>query len=288
MNLPAESCAALAEGQKKALISLLADEDEGIYQIVRHTIVSYGPVVTEWLKPYLLSNEPLLRRRARAITDEFARKVADHQFLAFCLSQGEQFEIEQAALLLARTQYPDINIQAYSALLDDFAGELRQRLNLNGSPEHILSTINDYLFIELKFLGNEQGFYDPQNSYLNRVLDRRTGNPISMCLIYLLLARRLHLPMVGIGLPGHFLCRFQSLRDELYVDAFNRGKLLTKADCVKYLIQIRHCVDDGYLGPVSPRRILLRICANLHQIYTQLALKPEIERLQHYLVALAK
>jgi regulator of sirC expression with transglutaminase-like and TPR domain len=244
--------------------------------------------VVDWLKPHVLSSDPILRRRAMEIITHFGRQRADTLFLAFCLSQGEQFEIEEGAFLLARTQYPAINNQAYSALLDDFSGELRGRLNLNGTAGEILSTINAYLFGELKFTGNEQGFYDPQNSYLNRVLDRRTGNPLSLCLIYLLLAKRLRLPMTGIGLPGHFLCRFQTARDEIYVDAFNQGRLLTKSDCIKYLIQIRQCLDDGYLGPVSPRRILLRTCANLHQIYTQLARPAEMDRLQHYLVALAK
>jgi len=269
------------------LVSLLADDDPAIYREVRKIIISYGPEASEWLREPALSNDRLLRCRAQEIRDHFGRKKADTDFLAFCLNRGEDFELEEGALLLAQTQFPEINSGGYRALLDDFATELRERLDLNGPPEQILRVINEYLFYELKFSGNEQTI-EPENSYLNCVLDRRTGNPISLCVLYLLVGRRLRLPITGIGLPGHFVCRYQTSRAEIYIDAFGRGRLLTKADCIKYLMQIQHRLDDGALAPLSSRRMLMRICANLHQIYTQLKSAPEMERLQRYLIALAK
>jgi regulator of sirC expression with transglutaminase-like and TPR domain len=278
----------IQENHRKALINLLADEDAKVYRTVRETILSYGRSCSDWLREHTLSNDPILRRRAREIVDQFARQDADTQFLAFCLNQGEDFDLEQGVLLLCRTQYPEINLDAYSALLDTYAGELRQRLDLNGLPEHIIRVINDYLFRELKFTGDEQNFYDPKNSYFNRVLDRRIGNPITLSLLYLLLARRLRLPMAGIGLPGHFLCRFQSSRAEMYVDPFKGGRVLVKADCVKMVMQLQHRFDDSFLAPFSARRILQRICSSLHQVYIQQKSAHQAERLQRYLVALAK
>jgi regulator of sirC expression with transglutaminase-like and TPR domain len=288
MHSPPTSIGKLDEKQRRALISLLADDDQNVYRTVREKIISYGPATAPWLREYTLSNDPVLRRRAHEIVSHFDRQAADTQLLAFCLNQGEDFDLEQSVLLLSRTQYPDINTEAYSALLDEYAGDLRDRLDLNGDPSQILKVINDYLFRELKFTGDEHNFYDPDNSYFNRVMDRRTGNPISLSLVYLLLARRLHLPMAGIGLPGHFLCRYQSSRAEVYVDAFRGGRLQTKADCVKHVVQLRQRFDESCLAPVSSRRILLRICANLHQIYTQRKSAEQVERLQRYLVALAK
>ncbi len=208
--------------------------------------------------------------------------------LAFCLSQGEDFDLERGVLLLARTQYPDVNIEAYGALLDDFARDLRERLDLNGEAEQIMLGMDDYLFRDLKFMGDEKNYYDPDNSYFNRVLDRRLGNPMSLCIFYLLLGRRLRLPMAGIGLPGHFLCRYQTSRAEIYIDAFHGGRLLTKSDCIRHVVQLRQRFEDSCLAPVSSRRILLRICASLHQIYTQKKAPEQMERLQRYLVALAK
>ena len=87
--------------------------------------------------------------------------------------------------------------------------------------------------------------------------------------MYLLMAHRLRLPITGIGLPGHFICRYQSTAAEIYIDPFHRGKLLSKADCVQYLVHGNFSLSDDYLAPVSARRILLRTCGNLHQIYLQ-------------------
>ncbi|MGA2661441.1 MAG: transglutaminase-like domain-containing protein [Verrucomicrobiota bacterium] len=284
IELPEE----LSERRRAALLSLLADDDPAIYGVIRRKILSLGPSVAGWLRPHTLSREPALRRRAQEIVRYFDRQNADNAFLAFCLRHGEEFDLEAGAWLLAKTQYPDINIEAYRALLDSYASELRERLNPTGEARKILGAFNHYLFSELGFTGNEADFYDPQNSYLNRVIDHRTGNPINLCLVYLLLARRLRLPMTGIGLPGHFVCRYQSAAVEIYLDVFNRGKLLTKADCVNYLVQANFSVRDDYLAPITSRRLLLRICANLHQIYLQLELAEEATRLQRYLVALAR
>src|SRR5438132_13692883 len=117
-----------------------------------------------------------------------------------------------------------MSVGAYEELLDSYANELRERLESGGEAKQTLTTINKYLFRELGFSGNDENYYDPQNSYLNRVIDLRKGNPINLSLLYILLARRLRLPVAGIGLPGHFLCRYQSISAELYFDPFHGGK----------------------------------------------------------------
>jgi regulator of sirC expression with transglutaminase-like and TPR domain len=278
----------LSESQKGALLKLLADEDIAVYRPVREKILSYGSDVISWLQPHTLSNDPSLRRHAQDIISHFGRQAADTRFLAFCLKHGEEFDLEEAVWLLAQTQYPDINVEAYQALLDSFAAELRERLDLTREPKEVLTRINTYLFEELGFSGNEENYYDPENSYLNRVIDRRTGNPINLSLLYMLLARRLRLPVTGIGLPGHFICRHQSSAAEIFIDAFNGGKFLSKADCVQYLAHANYSLRDDCLAPVSSRRMLLRICGNLHQTYLQLQRTEETTRIQRYLVALAR
>jgi regulator of sirC expression with transglutaminase-like and TPR domain len=278
----------LSEGQKGALLKLLADEDSAVYRPVREKILSYGSEVIPWLQPHTLSDDPALRRRAQGIIWHFGRQAADNRFLGFCLKHGEEFDLEEAVWLLAQTQYPQINIQAYQALLDSFAAELHERLDLTLEPKEVLTRINSYLFEELGFSGNEENYYDPENSYLNRVIDRRTGNPINLSLLYMLLARRLRLPVTGIGLPGHFICRHQTSAAEIFIDAFNGGKFLSKADCVQYLAHANYSLRDDCLAPVSSRRMLLRICGNLHQTYLQLQRSEETTRIQRYLVALAR
>jgi regulator of sirC expression with transglutaminase-like and TPR domain len=236
-----------------------------------------------------LSSDPVLRRRATGIIQYLSRQAADNRFLAFCLTQGEELDIEEGTLLLAQTQYPEINTLAYQALFDSYAADLREQIDFSAPVDQVIAVINHYLFDELGYHGNEDDYYNPENSYVNRVVDRRTGNPISLCSLYLFIARRLKLPMVGIGMPGHFLCRYQTQsEDAVFVDAFNRGKLLSKADCVKYLVHTRDGFKDSYLAPITGRRTISRMCSNLHQIYSQLSLGDEIARYQRYIVALAK
>ena len=283
------SCAnKLSPGEQSALINLLADEDPAVYGPVRKKILSLGPEAGEWLRPHTLSSDPVLRRHALEIIGWFGRQRADDDFLSFCLKHGEDFGLEKAAWLLARTAHPEINVEAYAALLDSYASDLRERMNFDAGGEPILTAINQFLFRDLGFAGNEKNYYEPDNSYLNRVLDRRTGNPINLSLLYLLLARRLGLPVVGVGMPGHFICRYQSSAEEFYIDPFNRGQLLTKADCVQYLQRGNYSLSEDFLSPVSARRMFLRICSNLHQIYTELGLREETTRFQRYLVALAR
>ena len=278
----------LSETQRAALLNLLADDDPAIYQTVRQKILTYGPRAAVWLRPHLLNREPALRRRVQELVLHFDRQAADNRFLAFCLRHGEELDVEQGAWLLAQSRYPDINVEGYQALLDSYAADLRLRLDPSAGPKPLLTTINQYLFQELGFAGNNENYYDPDNSYLNRVLDRRTGNPINLCLVYLLVARRLRLPITGIGLPGHFICRYQSSAAELYIDAFNGGKFLSKADCVQYLVHGNYNLREDYLAPVSSRKLLHRVCANLHQIYLHLKLGEDTTRLQRYLVALGR
>jgi regulator of sirC expression with transglutaminase-like and TPR domain len=278
----------LSGSEQTALINLLADDDPAVFQAVRRKILSCGPEAVGWLRTHSISSDPILRRHVLEIISYFERKHADNQFLTFCLKHGEEFDLEKGAWLLAKTVYPSINIDAYQALLDFFAAQLRENVQNESDPDRILEAFNRYIFDELGFNGNVTNYYAPENSYLNRVLDRRTGNPITLSLLYLLLARRLRLPVIGIGLPGHFICRYQSSSMEMYIDPFNRGQLLTKADCIKYLQRGNYSLSDDFLTPVSARRIFMRICSNLHQIYTELGQAEEIARLQHYLVALAR
>ncbi len=283
-----DSKTASQERRHAALLNLLGDENTEVYHTVREQILAEGDAACAWLQPHTLSNDPVLRRRVQEIIRFMDRQAGDNRFLTFCLNHGEEFDLEAATWLLAQTQFPGINVEAYQALLDGYANSLRERMDRRGRASMTLEKINRYLFDELGFKGNEQNYYEPDNSYLNRVLDRRTGNPITLCLFYMLLARRLKLPIAGIGLPGHFICRHQSASGEIYVDVFNHGRLLTKADCVHYLVRGNYDLREEYLAPVSPRRIFLRICSNLHQIYIELGLKDDATRLQRYVVALAR
>src|SRR5947209_12765490 len=174
MLLSPQSPETLPENQRAALISLLVDEDPAFYQTVRSKILSYGQIAGDWLQPHLLSGDPVMRRRALEIVNYLARKSSDQKFLDFCHHNGEDLDLEMAAGLLAQTQYPATNIEGYQALYDTWAEELRLRIDPGAEAEQTLGLINQYLFDSLGFAGNEQFSDNPENCYLNRVVDRRT------------------------------------------------------------------------------------------------------------------
>ncbi|MBI1877544.1 MAG: transglutaminase family protein [Chloroflexi bacterium] len=166
-------------------------------------------------------------------------------------------------------QIPELTAY-YLALLDDMAEALRPAIQSTITAEEKLWALNHYLFEELQFHGNSQNYYDPDNSFLNQVLDRRTGIPISLSVICLEVGWRLGLPLVGLGLPGHFIVGYGLPDAPIYIDAFNRGALLSEDDCLA-LCRVpwseRRTFRQQFLIPATKKAILFRMLLNLKQIY---------------------
>lgn len=277
----------LSEKQRLALISLLADDDPAIYRVVRSKLLDYGADAEAWLRHEVLSSDPKMRRRAKEILSHRARQRTHSAFIDYCSRQGEELDLEEATLLLASTQFPEINSVAYVALFDSWACELNGRLASPLLPEMRLERFNKFIFEDLGFRGHDNYGTDPESCYINTVVDKRRGNPIGLCAVYLFLARRAGLPVSGIGLPGHFICRHQTAHAETYIDCFRRGTLLAKSDCVKYLMQTGHGLLEGQLSPVSPKRILQRMCRNLVTTFGHLEKTEEAAKAQIYLEILS-
>jgi regulator of sirC expression with transglutaminase-like and TPR domain len=182
----------------------------------------------------------------------------------------EQIDLARAALYLAQEEYPELDVEEYLNALDTMAAEIQERLPKEQYPLRIIQGINQYLYDDLGFAGNTTDYYDPRNSFLNDVIDRRTGIPITLSLVYLEVAKRIDFPMVGINMPGHFLIRPNFQEMEVYVDAFHRGEILFPADCQERLTQIYGRpveLNPTFLETVSPRQFLARMLTNLKMIY---------------------
>ena len=178
--------------------------------------------------------------------------------------------LDAAALEIAAIESPDLDRAPCLAALDRMARELDARLGSAGSGLRFVHLANDYLFRELGFQGNETEYDDPRNSCLNEVLDRKRGIPITLSVIYLEVARRLGKPVFGIGLPGHFVVRYEDAEFSTYIDPFHGGKLLTEEDCRALAHQITGVEmsrDHSALAPVSVRYILVRMLNNLRAAY---------------------
>lgn len=184
--------------------------------------------------------------------------------------QRDNIDLARAALCIAQQEYPDLDPDPYLAQLDTWATAIADRLPDERYPLRVVKTISTYLCQDLGFSGNTEQYYDPRNSYLNDVLERRTGIPISLSLVYLELAKRLDFPMVGIGMPGHFLIRPDFEEAGIFVDVFNGGEILFPEDCQARLSEIYGQpieLQPEFLAPIAPRRFLMRLLMNLKGIY---------------------
>jgi regulator of sirC expression with transglutaminase-like and TPR domain len=182
-----------------------------------------------------------------------------------------EINLAKAALYIAQIEDPDLDLDRYLGLLDTMATEVAQKLPKTRYPLKTIQTINQYLYTEHNFLGNEQDYYNPKNSFLNDVLDLQTGIPLTLAIVYLEIAKRIDFPMVGIGMPGHFLIRPDFEDSEIFVDAFDRGEILFAEDCRQKLMNIYQqdvpILPPEILQPVTNRQILFRMLNNLQSIY---------------------
>ncbi|HEV8595795.1 MAG TPA: transglutaminase-like domain-containing protein [Thermoplasmata archaeon] len=184
--------------------------------------------------------------------------------------KDEEIDLATAALLLARRVYPDLRVEDYLARLDAMAAPIRERLGTDLGPRRAIAEINRQLFEVEGFRGNERDYYDPRNSYLNEVLDRKVGIPITLSVLYLEVARRVPTPALGLGLPGHFLVKVLAPGGDVLLDPFHGGQELTEQDCQERLDRVYGGLirlDAKMLLPVTKRHILVRILNNVKTIY---------------------
>ena len=178
--------------------------------------------------------------------------------------------LDRAALYLAGEEYPEIDVHSYLAELDAFASQIALREIAETAPADLARAIAHYLFNQVGLHGNTGEYYSPENSYLNRVLETRTGIPITLSLIFLEVARRLGLRCSGVGLPGHFIVGLDDTGE--YLDPFNAGTMLSAEDCrnlVQNMSGGRLEWTDQVLAPYTKRDVLFRILNNLKSVYMQ-------------------
>lgn len=178
--------------------------------------------------------------------------------------------LDVAVLAMAEFESPALDAPHYLGVLDRFAGELRARLGTYTSGARFVQIANEYLFGELGFRGDERAYHDPRSSCLNWVLDLHAGLPITLSVVYLEVARRLQRPVFGIGLPGHFIVRYDDGEFSAYIDPFHGGKLLTEEDCRAVARDITGTeigADSSAFEPVGTRYIIVRMLNNLRAAY---------------------
>lgn len=256
----------LTAARREALLSLLDDPSAGVRRALLAHFTQLGPEAAPFLQSVARGSDRVLARHAAWFLDElkFADPVAE--FRGFIRSF--HYELETGALLLARIVSPRLDVGACCSALDDIATRCRELIVEPSTSREKCRIVNRVLFHEWGFHANVEHYDDPLNSFLDQVLARRTGIPVSLSIVYVLVAGRLGLDLEPIGLPGHFMVG--CFNDELpfFIDPFDRGRFRNPEEIFDAL-RASHVVPKlSDLAPTPVREVLCRCCRNLVNHYT--------------------
>jgi len=215
---------------------------------------------------------------APVFTRRGALMAALEPFTQLLAGGDERIELARACLLIAEDAYPGLDVEGYVNEVARLALRLRARLSRTAGAEEKVVELNQFLFDELGYTGNAEEYYDPRNSYLNEVIDRRTGIPITLSVLYMELGRKIGLPLEGVSFPGHFLVRVRMRGGMLVVDPFAGGEPQGEDELRARLqrvvpreatggLSVRELPLDQFLEPATNRQILARLLRNLKGIY---------------------
>ena len=252
-----------------ALLRLLSDPDEQVAGTIQDQLSRLGPSVVPFLDQ-AGTEDAALEPRVANIKEEIRVGQLKDEFQRFVFQSPRQEDWEHGAFLIAKLAYPDLSIPYYVECLDNLADEFRTKWHAADSPsEKAARLLSTFLFKDKGFSGNRTQYYDADNSYLNRVIETRQGIPISLSALYVFVGKRLGLPVVGVGMPGHFLVKLEGETPEQFVDCFNGGTLIREKDCEQFITASGLDYDPQFLKKSSPPTILARMLRNLLSVYEQ-------------------
>ena len=220
----------------------------------------------------------------------FSPDLNRQDFEAMVRRPDAEIDLAAASLMVARHEYPFLDISAYIRKLDLMDETVRDLIGAERHPSTVAAGLVRYLFRELAFTGASDEYFDPRASYLNEVLDRGIGIPISLSIVYMEVARRAGFQVDGVGLPGHFIVKHPQPGGDIYIDPFNQGAVLSMEDCVRKVDEIYSGNVDFQpymLGAVTKRQILAREIHNLKTIYAAARARDKALAMVEFLLILA-
>lgn len=251
--------------EKEALISLLDDPSPAVHQALIAQFTKLGTEGSEFLFTIASGTNRIAALAASDYLKELKYSDPAADFRKFIRSLN--YELETGMLLLNRTVNPSLDVAGICTQLDALAARCRKLTPATRSLREQCRVINRVLFDELKLRGNEEHYTDPNNSLLDQVLSRHLGIPLSLSVVYLLVAQRMGLELEPVGVPGHFLIGCYEPEGPFYLDAFNQGQFLTPDDIFARLRSQQRMPQLSDLAPTPVREVLARCCRNLTKHY---------------------
>jgi len=213
------------------------------------------------ISPFSLSGSTVSQLSPRTVRLRFAETVS---------REDEQINLAEAALLIAAEEYPRLDVDLYLEKVDRLGDIAREQCGSSDTALDLVAAINLTLFDKLGFRGNRASYYDPRNSFLNEVIDRRLGIPITLTVVYIEVARRVGISIKGVGLPGHFIGKHEAESGDIFIDPFNGGRVLGPLACSELVSETTGGAVElaaDHLLAVSNKQILTRMLSNLVGIY---------------------
>ena len=269
-----------------ALVKLLDDPDEEVYQHVQNRLLTYGTEVISYLESaWEQSLNTVLQERIENLvhTIQFTTVKEDLNLWY----QSGAFDLLQGALIINRYQFPDLNEQLIINQIEEIKREIWFNLQYEMSSIEKIKLINHVFYHQYGFSGNTKNHHDPQNSYLNQVLESKKGNQISLAILYATLAQKLDIPVYGVNLPQHFILGYidESNAEKeygvlFYINAFNKGAIFGKHDVDQFLRQLNLEPQPGFYSPCSNAEIIRRVIRNLISAYENLGSPEKVNELK--------
>lgn len=276
----------MQESELKALVSLLDDEDDQIVAHIEEKIRSLGKEIIPYLEQEWESTfNPGLQRKIEDLIHTLQYQVLKERLQQWY--EDPEQDLLTGLWLISTYQYPDIELTKLKQDLEQIYYEAWLEFRPDLHPFDQVKVINSVFFNKLKFGANTKNFHSPGNSLINIVLETRKGNPISLCVIYMLVAQKLKLPIYGVNLPNLFILTFKDDKVQFYINAFNRGLIFSKQDIENYIHELRLTPQESFFQPCSSLEIIRRTLRNLVMSFDKMGEHAKAEEVKELLLIVA-
>ncbi len=266
----------------KALISLLDDEDTEVLLHVEKEILALGEGIIPFLENEWENNfNPIVQKRIEELIHTVHYDLLKVRLAAW--KEGGGKDLLEGMWIIATYQYPDLEIAKLKSELDQIYYEAWTNMKNEIHPFDQVKILNNVIFSQYRFSANTKNFHSPSNSMINIVLESKKGNPITLCVIYLLIAQKLNMPIYGVNLPNLFILTYKSESVQFYINAFNKGLIFSKADIDNYLSHLNINPLDIFYQPCSNLDIVRRMLRNLSVSFEKLGDAVKVEEIKQLL-----
>lgn len=252
----------IKDSELKALVTLLEDDDEEVVTHVERKLMEIGTSIIPMLEQeWEITFNPLIQRRIEDLIHTLQFELFQERLVDW--RENRAHDLLEGLWLVATYQYPDLDLEELQQQVHQLYIEVWREFRQDLTPFDQVRILNSVLFNKFKFRANTKNFHSPANSMVNAVLESKKGNPISLCSVYLLIARKLELPIYGVNLPNLFILTYRSDSVHFYINAFNKGLIFSREDIDNYLEHLNIPPQDLFYEPCDHVDIVLRSLRNL-------------------------